>query len=50
MENHTGDDKPLFISGKAIRQMLVSGEHPPTEIMRPPTADILIETYRKQGA
>ncbi len=50
MENHSGDDKPLFISGKAIRQMLVSGEHPPTEIMRPPTADILIETYRKQGA
>ncbi len=50
MENHTGDDKPLFISGKAIRQMLVEGKHPPTEIMRPPTADILIETYRKQGA
>ncbi|MCB9781189.1 MAG: sulfate adenylyltransferase [Alphaproteobacteria bacterium] len=51
MDNHTAaDDKPLFISGKAVRSMLVGGELPPTEIMRPPTAEILIEAYRAQGA
>lgn len=51
MSNHTAeDDKPLFISGKKVRAMLVEGQLPPTEIMRPATAEILIETYRAQGA
>lgn len=46
MGNHSGpDDKPMFISGKKVRAMLVEGTLPPTEIMRPATAEILIDTY-----
>lgn len=44
------DEKAMFISGSKVRGMLVSGENPPTEIMRPTTAAILIEAYREQGA
>ena len=45
MELHP-DEKPLFISGTKVRSLLISGERPPAEIMRPETADILIEAYK----
>jgi sulfate adenylyltransferase len=44
MSNHPGE-KSMFISGSKVRSMLVAGEQPPSEIMRPETADILIESY-----
>jgi sulfate adenylyltransferase len=43
------DHKPLFISGKKVRGMLVEGETPPEEIMRKETANILIEAYRNKN-
>lgn len=46
MELHP-DEKPLFISGSQVRNLLVSGQRPPAEIMRPETADILIDAYRQ---
>ena len=49
MENHP-DEKAYFISGTKVRSMLVEGEHPPDKIMRPQTADVLIEAYKSQGA
>ena len=45
MENHS-DEKPFFISGTKVRELLVAGERPDARIMRPGTADILIEAYR----
>lgn len=45
MSNHEGESA-MFISGKKVRAMLVAGEHPPTEIMRKDTAEILIEAYK----
>jgi sulfate adenylyltransferase len=45
MENHN-DDKPYFISGTKVREMLVAGEHPPEKIMRRSTAEILIDAYK----
>jgi sulfate adenylyltransferase len=44
-ENHP-DEKPYAISGTRVREMLRSGEHPDPRIMRPETADILIDAYR----
>ena len=44
MSNHDGE-KPMFISGSKVRELLVSGQRPPAQIMRPETADILIECY-----
>ncbi len=50
MENHPNEDA-YFISGKKVRAMLMAGETPPDKIMRPDTAEILIEAYkgRAQG-
>jgi sulfate adenylyltransferase len=45
-ENHP-DEKPVNISGTAVRDLLTSGQRPPAEIMRGETADILIEAYRQ---
>ncbi|MFM7200254.1 MAG: sulfate adenylyltransferase [Myxococcota bacterium] len=48
-ENHPGE-KPFSISGTKIRSMLEAGEFPPSEIMRPSTAQVLMEAYRaKRG-
>jgi sulfate adenylyltransferase len=47
-ENHP-NEKPLNIAGTKIREALVSGERPDPRVMRPSTADILIEAYRAQG-
>jgi sulfate adenylyltransferase len=40
------DEKPFSISGTKVREQLKSGERPDERIMRPETADILIEAYR----
>jgi sulfate adenylyltransferase len=45
MENHS-EEKPYFISGTKVRDMLVAGEHPPEKIMRKETAEILIRAYK----
>ena len=42
MENHK-DEKPVFISGKQVRQWLVNGEPVDPRIMRESTARILTE-------
>jgi sulfate adenylyltransferase len=44
-ENHP-DEKPYSISGTKVREQLRNGERPDPRIMRPETADILIEAYR----
>ena len=44
-ENHP-DEKPVTVSGTAVREQLRSGKHPDPRIMRPEIADILIEAYR----
>ena len=44
-ENHP-DEKPYGISGSKVREMLRGGDRPDPRIMRPETADILIEAYR----
>jgi len=49
MEKHQGEDA-YFISGKKVRAMLMAGEVPPEKIMRPETAEILIEAYRTKGS
>lgn len=46
-ENHPGE-KPFSISGTKIRSMLEGGEFPPGEIMRPSTAQVLMEAYQKK--
>jgi sulfate adenylyltransferase len=48
MKNHP-DEKAMFISGSKVRDMLVSGENPPAQIMRPTTAAILIDAYKSKG-
>ena len=48
MERHP-DEKAFFISGTKVREMLVAGEFPPEKIMRPETAQVLIEAYKAQG-
>lgn len=45
MENHP-DEKPLFVAGKDVRAALLSGNRPDPRIMRPETADILIQKMR----
>ena len=47
-ENHP-NEKPLNIAGTKIREALVGGERPDPRVMRPSTADILIDAYRAQG-
>jgi sulfate adenylyltransferase len=44
-ENHP-DEKPVVVSGTAVRDALKAGRHPDPRIMRPEIADILIEAYR----
>ena len=44
-ERHS-DEKPFSISGTKVREQLKAGERPDVRIMRPETADILIEAYR----
>ena len=48
-ENHP-DEKPLVVSGTQVRQRLTSGLRPDPRIMRPETADILIEAYHGSAA
>jgi sulfate adenylyltransferase len=40
------DEKPVAVSGTVVREQLRSGERPDPRIMRPETADILIEALR----
>ena len=40
------DEKPVSVSGTKVREQLKAGEHPDPRIMRPETAEILIEAYR----
>jgi sulfate adenylyltransferase len=49
MELHEGE-KPFFISGSKVREILVSGERPDDRILRPETADILIQVYAEAAA
>ena len=42
MDNHP-DEKPVFISGRRVREQMIAGEMPDSRIMRPETARILIE-------
>lgn len=44
-ENHP-DEKPVAVSGTRVREQLKGGEAPDPRIMRPETAQILIEAYR----
>lgn len=44
-ESHP-DEKPYTISGTKVREQLRGGERPDARIMRPETADILIEAFR----
>ena len=45
MERHK-DEKPVSVSGTKIREQLQSGQHPDERIMRPETADLLIQAYK----
>lgn len=42
MDKHP-DEKPVFISGRKVREQLTAGQMPDSRIMRPQTAKILIE-------
>jgi sulfate adenylyltransferase len=42
MDNHP-NEKPLFITGRQVREQLIAGQLPDPRIMRPETARILIE-------
>jgi sulfate adenylyltransferase len=44
-ERHPGE-KPVAVSGTKVREQLRSGQKPDPRIMRPETAEILIEAYR----
>lgn len=46
MDKHP-DEKPVFISGRQVREELQSGKMPDPRIMRPETAEILIERMRQ---
>jgi len=48
MEKHP-DAKPFFISGTKVRETLMGGERPDERVMRPETADVLIEAYQRKG-
>jgi sulfate adenylyltransferase len=45
MENHA-EEKPVFISGKAIREMLQNGDPIDPRVMRESTAAILSESMK----
>ena len=45
IERHSGE-KPFAISGTQVREQLQQGDRPDVRVMRPETADILIEAYR----
>ncbi len=45
MERHEGE-KAVFVSGTVVREQLLAGEHPDERIMRPETADLLIQAYK----
>ena len=45
-ENHP-DEKPVAVSGTTVREQLRTGARPDPRIMRPETADILIDTFRR---
>jgi sulfate adenylyltransferase len=48
-ENHKGEE-PFSISGTKLRELLISGQHPDSRIIRPEIADLLIESYQaKRG-
>jgi len=44
-ESHP-DEKPVTVSGTAVREQLRSGQRPDPRIMRPEIADVLIEAYK----
>ncbi|MCG8404890.1 MAG: hypothetical protein MI923_06805 [Phycisphaerales bacterium] len=46
MDKHP-DEKPVFISGRQVREELIAGKLPDPRIMRPETAKILIEKMHK---
>jgi sulfate adenylyltransferase len=46
MENHS-EEKPVFISGKAVRQTLLQGEMVDPRVMRPSTSKILAEAMKQ---
>ncbi|MBW2292025.1 MAG: sulfate adenylyltransferase [Deltaproteobacteria bacterium] len=45
MDRHK-DEKAVFVSGTVVREQLQAGEHPDERIMRPETADLLIQAYK----
>jgi sulfate adenylyltransferase len=47
MENHP-DEKPVFISGKQVREALMEGRSVDPRIMRPTTAEILAAAMSKK--
>jgi len=49
MDNHEGE-KPVFISGKQVRETLLKGEEVDPRIMRPSTSRILAEAMSHQKA
>jgi len=48
MDNHP-DEKPVVISGSAVREALTGGQRPDPRILRPEIADILIDYYRSKA-
>ncbi len=42
-------DEHVFLSGTKVREMLGNGELPPEEFSRPEVAQILIDSYKKDG-
>lgn len=49
MDNHP-EEKPVFVSGSKVRELLQRGERPDPRILRPQIADILIEYYQGRGS
>jgi len=47
MDRHP-DEKPVFISGRKVREQLIAGQMPDPRIMRPATANILIEKMHRR--
>jgi len=42
--------KPVTVAGRVLREQLVGGQLPDSRIIRPETAEILIEAYKKKQA